>query len=121
MKECKADDSKPIVTDIASIIDGAAAQVKTYVDAKVGLNIALAANADTGAEAGAAVSIDVLVRLLVSLVTSVVACIKSVLTVTAKGELDACAIIFASLCVSLCGFLQVCCQLVGGLVLPLAL
>ncbi|KAL0071176.1 hypothetical protein AAF712_001738 [Marasmius tenuissimus] len=118
LKECKADDIKPIVTDITTIIDGATAKVKAYVDAKVDLNIALSADAD--AKAGVAVSgIDVLVRLFVSLVTSVVVCIQAALNVTAQVELDACIKIFASLCISLSAFVQVCCQLVAGLAVAL--
>ncbi|KAK1236036.1 hypothetical protein PQX77_000715 [Marasmius sp. AFHP31] len=118
LQECKADDIKPIVTDITSIIDHATAQVKVYVDAKVDLDIALAAAADV--EAGVAVSLDVLVRLFISLVTSVVVCIQAALSVTAKVELDACIKIFASLCISLSAFIGVCCQLVVGLALSLA-
>ncbi|KAL0060028.1 hypothetical protein AAF712_013207 [Marasmius tenuissimus] len=120
LKECKADEINPIVTDITSIIDGATAQVKTYVDAKVDLNIALAATADVDAKAGVAVSLDVLVRLFISLVTSIVICVKAALDVTVKAELDACIKIFATLGVSLGAFLQVCCQLVAGLAVSLA-
>ncbi|KAL0071767.1 hypothetical protein AAF712_000689 [Marasmius tenuissimus] len=118
LKECKADDLKPIVADITAIIDGATAKVRAYVDAKVDLNIALAAEAN--AKAGVAVSIDVFVGLFVSLVTSIVVCIKAALNVTAQVELDTCIKIFASLCISLCAFLQVCCQLVVGLAVALA-
>ena len=67
LKECTANDIRPIVTDITSIIDAATAQVKSYVDAKVDLNVVLAETA--GVKAGVAVTIDVLIKLFVSLVT----------------------------------------------------
>ncbi|KAJ8080012.1 hypothetical protein PM082_016838 [Marasmius tenuissimus] len=101
MKECKAEDIEYIVGDIIYIIDGATAQVKTYIDAEVDLNVAI--------------SIDDLDRLLVGLVTSTVACIQVVLGITAQVELDATIKILASLCVSLSAFIQVCYQLGGGL------
>ncbi|KAK1219219.1 hypothetical protein PQX77_018075 [Marasmius sp. AFHP31] len=108
MKECKAEDIEPIVGDIISIIDGTTAHAKAYVNAEVDLNVDLA------------VSIDDLVHLLVSLVTSIVACIKLALSITAQVDLDATIKILASLCVSLSAFIQVCCQLGGGLTVALA-
>ncbi|KAK1231209.1 hypothetical protein PQX77_005679 [Marasmius sp. AFHP31] len=119
LKDCKADDSEPIVIGITAHIDGTTAQLKAYANAKVNL-IALAAIANIADKASVAVFIDAPVRLLVSLVASIVVCIKTALSVIAQAESNASIKIFALFCISLCAFLQVCCQLSVRLTVSLA-
>ncbi|KAL0066658.1 hypothetical protein AAF712_006261 [Marasmius tenuissimus] len=117
MSEGKADKIKPIVVEITSSIDKAVVQVQACVDAKVGLDVALAADVD----ASAVLTIGAFVQVVVSLVASIVVCIQAALKVAVKTELNLIIGICATVCVRLAVLLQLSCQLVGGLAVSLLL
>ncbi|KAJ8079305.1 hypothetical protein PM082_021807 [Marasmius tenuissimus] len=117
MSEVKADKIKPVVVEITSIIDKAVVQVQACIDAKVGLDVALAADVD----ASAVLTIDAFVQVVVSLVASIVVCIQAALKVAAKAELNLFIGMCATVCVRLAVLLQLSCQLVGGLAVSLLL
>ncbi|KAK1225562.1 hypothetical protein PQX77_011502 [Marasmius sp. AFHP31] len=108
-----ADTIKPIVDEMTDCIDGATEKIKTHVDAKVDLKVALAADAGE--------------KLQSPLMTLLTLCLawcglhQGRPSGRSQGELDVVIKLFATLCVRLALLVQVCCQLVAGLAFALAL
>jgi len=128
MNQVDSESIKPVVAEILDAIDSTTANVQAYIESKFPLNVVLGVNVYGSMEVATKALISVLIDLVhvrapliychcIFLISSqvVVEAIKVALKLASDGEYNACVDIFASICVSLAGLLQVCCNLVTGL------
>ncbi|KAL0068339.1 hypothetical protein AAF712_004726 [Marasmius tenuissimus] len=117
LSEVKPETIKAPCDALVTVIAGATAEVKAYIDAKVDVSLVLGPSV----KGGAAVNVDIIVNLFLDIIAALVVCIKAAIQLVAQVDLAICVQIFATVLVAMSLFIQVCVQLVVGIAVKLAL